>query len=50
LAWFDCELDQTVSAGDHDILIGRVLDFGSTERSALVLSKRQFGYIETMVN
>jgi 3-hydroxy-9,10-secoandrosta-1,3,5(10)-triene-9,17-dione monooxygenase reductase component len=50
LAWFDCSLDQKVSAGDHDILIGRVLDFGSSERSALALSKRQFGYIETVAS
>ncbi|MEO1746924.1 MAG: flavin reductase family protein, partial [Pseudomonadota bacterium] len=25
VAWFDCEFDQVVSAGDHDILIGRVV-------------------------
>ena len=47
LAWFDCEIEQIVSAGDHDILIGHVLDFGVTPGVGLALSKRQFGYIET---
>jgi 3-hydroxy-9,10-secoandrosta-1,3,5(10)-triene-9,17-dione monooxygenase reductase component len=46
LAWFDCEIEQRVSAGDHDILIGRVLEFGSSSGTGLALSKRQFGYIE----
>ncbi len=46
LAWFDCEIDQVVSAGDHDVLIGRVLDFGTREGRALAYSKRQFGHVE----
>lgn len=29
-AWFDCALEQRIEAGDHDIFIGRVLDFGAT--------------------
>lgn len=28
LAWFDCALENSVEAGDHDILIGRITDFG----------------------
>ena len=48
LAWFDCEIEQRVSAGDHDILIGRVLEFGSSNGVGLALSKRQFGYIEPL--
>lgn len=35
VAWFDCELDNVVSAGDHDILIGRVISFTSTRRAPL---------------
>ena len=27
IAWFDCRIAQVVSAGDHDILIGKVLDY-----------------------
>ncbi len=49
LAWFDCEIQQIVSAGDHDVLIGQVLDFGSSQGLGLALSKRQFGYIETSI-
>ncbi len=48
LAWFDCEIEQRVNAGDHDILIGRVLEFGSSNGVGLALSKRQFGYIEPL--
>ncbi len=49
LAWFDCEIQQIVSAGDHDVIIGQVLDFGSSQGLGLALSKRQFGYIETSI-
>lgn len=34
-AWFDCETHQVVEAGDHIILIGRVLDFANTTASPL---------------
>lgn len=27
IAWFDCDLSQTIKAGDHDILIGQVTEF-----------------------
>jgi flavin reductase (DIM6/NTAB) family NADH-FMN oxidoreductase RutF len=43
VAWFDCALESTVSAGDHDILIGRVLAFGSQEGDGLIYSQRHFG-------
>jgi flavin reductase (DIM6/NTAB) family NADH-FMN oxidoreductase RutF len=43
VAWFDCQLEQVVTAGDHDILIGRVIDFGSHEGESLVYSQRHFG-------
>jgi flavin reductase (DIM6/NTAB) family NADH-FMN oxidoreductase RutF len=42
VAWFDCQLEQVVTAGDHDILIGRVVDFGSHEGESLVYSQRHF--------
>ncbi|MEO1749590.1 MAG: flavin reductase family protein, partial [Pseudomonadota bacterium] len=41
-AWFDCQLEQVVSAGDHDILIGRVLSFASNERDPLLYVKGRF--------
>lgn len=34
-AWFDCTLDQTVLAGDHTILIGRVGGFEATPAAGL---------------
>jgi flavin reductase (DIM6/NTAB) family NADH-FMN oxidoreductase RutF len=43
VAWFDCQLKQVVTAGDHDILIGRVVDFGSHAGESLVYSQRHFG-------
>jgi flavin reductase (DIM6/NTAB) family NADH-FMN oxidoreductase RutF len=47
VAWFDCQLEQVVTAGDHDILIGRVIDFGSltdtTIGESLIYSQRHFG-------
>ena len=48
LAWFDCRLVQTVSAGDHDILIGEVIQFGSTPGHALAYAQRQFGVVAAL--
>jgi len=48
LAWFDCELVQTIPAGDHDILIGKVRAFGSTDGEGLVYSRRQFGVLQVI--
>lgn len=36
LACFDCQMHQRVAAGDHDILMGRVLGFSRHEGRALV--------------
>jgi flavin reductase (DIM6/NTAB) family NADH-FMN oxidoreductase RutF len=49
LAWFDCALENIVAAGDHDILLGRVLDFGmnsDTAKQPLFYAKRQFGSLK----
>ncbi|MEL6920069.1 MAG: flavin reductase family protein [Pseudomonadota bacterium] len=42
VAWFDCALENVVSAGDHDILIGRILSFASTQRDPLMYVKGRF--------
>ncbi|HEV8388922.1 MAG TPA: alpha/beta fold hydrolase, partial [Dongiaceae bacterium] len=34
-AWFDCRTHSVVDAGDHAVLIGRVLDFGDTSNNPL---------------
>ncbi len=41
-AWFDCALDRVVPAGDHDILLGSVLDFGSSDRQGLAYFRNTF--------
>jgi len=43
LAWFDCQVTQVVKAGDHDILIGEVKDFGMHAGHPLVYAQRSFG-------
>jgi flavin reductase (DIM6/NTAB) family NADH-FMN oxidoreductase RutF len=52
VAWFDCQLEQVVTAGDHDILIGRVVDFGSltdaTVGESLIYSQRHFGVFKAL--
>ena len=45
IAWFDCRLAQVVSAGDHDILIGEVLDFGVQPGNGLAYGQRAFGVL-----
>lgn len=42
-AWFDCELHQLVEAGDHHILIGRVVRFATEDTPALSFWRSQFG-------
>jgi flavin reductase (DIM6/NTAB) family NADH-FMN oxidoreductase RutF len=34
-AWFDCEMHEVIEAGDHVILIGRVVDFAYTSANPL---------------
>jgi flavin reductase (DIM6/NTAB) family NADH-FMN oxidoreductase RutF len=49
LAWFDCALDSAVAAGDHDIMLGRVLGFGTHPDPAmepLLYAKHQFGSLK----
>ena len=48
VAWFDCELEQIVPAGDHDILIGRVLSFDRRDAEGLVYSRRTFGTLQPL--
>jgi 3-hydroxy-9,10-secoandrosta-1,3,5(10)-triene-9,17-dione monooxygenase reductase component len=45
IAWFDCRLAQVVAAGDHDILIGEVLDFGVHPGHGLAYAQRSFGVL-----
>jgi len=45
LARFDCAMDSRVTAGDHDILIGRVMGFSLHEGAALLY---HFGNFRTL--
>ncbi len=45
-AWFDCALERIIPAGDHDIMLGRVLSFGvnsNDHAEPLIYARRQFG-------
>lgn len=42
LAWFACETDRKVDAGDHLIIIGRVLDYGAGPGDALTFHRGHF--------
>jgi flavin reductase (DIM6/NTAB) family NADH-FMN oxidoreductase RutF len=46
VAWFDCSLEQAVSAGDHTILIGRVNAVGTHDAAGLAYARRQFGVLQ----
>ncbi|USH05196.1 flavin reductase family protein [Grimontia kaedaensis] len=45
VAWFDCDLNGVVSAGDHDILLGKVTDFHSQQGDGLVFERSRFGKV-----
>jgi flavin reductase (DIM6/NTAB) family NADH-FMN oxidoreductase RutF len=47
-AWLDCSLEQTVTAGDHTILIGRVNAVGTHDVAGLAYARRQFGELKPL--
>lgn len=36
IAWFDCAIEHVLSAGDHDVLVGRVLSFAAAPDAPLL--------------
>ena len=42
VAWFDCTLEQVIEAGDHHVLIGRVLSFASSDAPPLLYVHGRF--------
>lgn len=42
VAWFDCALETVVEAGDHDVLIGRILAFSSNGKAPLGYVRGRF--------
>ncbi len=45
LAWVDCELELVHDAGDHELVIGRVLDLGLGEGEPLLYYRSGFGHL-----
>lgn len=43
LAWFDCELTESVTAGTHHVYIGRVSDVAAAAGAPLVYAGREYG-------
>lgn len=43
LAWFECEVEQIVAAGDHHVVIGRVID-GAVVRDGEPLTQKMLGW------
>jgi 3-hydroxy-9,10-secoandrosta-1,3,5(10)-triene-9,17-dione monooxygenase reductase component len=45
LAWVDCRVELVHDAGDHELIIGRVLDLGVGEGSPLLFFKSAFATV-----
>jgi 3-hydroxy-9,10-secoandrosta-1,3,5(10)-triene-9,17-dione monooxygenase reductase component len=45
LAWVDCEVELVHDAGDHELIIGKVLDLGSAEGLPLLYFRRNFATV-----
>jgi flavin reductase (DIM6/NTAB) family NADH-FMN oxidoreductase RutF len=45
LAYLRCEVDSQVHAGDHDLVIGRVLGFDAASGEPLVFHAGRFGHV-----
>ncbi len=45
LAWVDCEVELVHDAGDHELIIGKVLDLGIGEGSPLLFFRSEFATV-----
>jgi 3-hydroxy-9,10-secoandrosta-1,3,5(10)-triene-9,17-dione monooxygenase reductase component len=45
LAWVDCKVELVHDAGDHELIIGRVLDLGTAEGSPLLFFRSKFATV-----
>ncbi len=45
LAWVDCQMELVHDAGDHELIIGRVLDLGMGEGSPLLFFRSGFATV-----
>jgi len=47
LAWIDCDIEQVLPGGDHDIVIGRIRNLGSDDHAGpLVFYRGGYGHYE----
>jgi len=45
LAWVDCSVELVHDAGDHELILGRVLDLGTGDGSPLVFFRSRFATV-----
>jgi flavin reductase (DIM6/NTAB) family NADH-FMN oxidoreductase RutF len=45
LAWVDCEVELVHDAGDHELIIGKVLDLGTGDGTPLLFFRREFATV-----
>jgi 3-hydroxy-9,10-secoandrosta-1,3,5(10)-triene-9,17-dione monooxygenase reductase component len=45
LAWVDCRVELVHDAGDHELIIGKVLELGTGEGSPLLFFQREFATV-----
>jgi flavin reductase (DIM6/NTAB) family NADH-FMN oxidoreductase RutF len=45
LTWFDCTVHETIDAGDHAIIIGRIQGFGTTGSAPLAFCKGRYARV-----
>jgi len=50
VATFDCELEQSVAAGTHEVFIGRVVGVGTGTGSPLLYAQRSYGELHAFPN
>ena len=50
MAWFECELDEECPAGDHVLVVGRVIDGGLLDEAATPMDYREMSATETAKN
>lgn len=48
LAWIDCDIEQVLPGGDHDIVVGRVRDMDTSDKTGpLVFYRGGYGHYES---
>jgi flavin reductase (DIM6/NTAB) family NADH-FMN oxidoreductase RutF len=49
VAWFDCSLHALIDAGDHQIVVGQVLDFGWNDGEVLGYCRSKYSRVQAKV-